>query len=126
MEAFEPASGTVVLFSLADEEAVDERVPMVVEMMPGGGAGGVGNQRVCPHGESADGFGVREALTDNVVQEETGEAAAFGVERGGAAVDVVVRLLAAREGKVAEAEGEGRDEIEEVGAIVSWHGSVRL
>ncbi len=93
---------------------------------PGAGAGGVGDEGVGSHGESADGFGLREVLPEEVVEDEAGEAAAFGVEGGGAAVDVVVGLLAAGEGEVAEAEGEGRDEIEEVGAVVGWHGFVRL
>ena len=60
-------------------------------------------------------------LADEVVEDEAGEAAAFGVERGGAAVDVVVGLLAGGEGEVAEAEGVGRDEVEQVGFVVSWH-----
>lgn len=67
---------------------------------------------------------------DELVEEEAGEAAAFGVEGGGAAVDVIVGLLAASEGEVTQAEGEGRDEIEEglfhVWVIVGWHGFVRL
>jgi hypothetical protein len=97
-----------------------------VEMVPGGGAGDVGDEGVGSHGESADGFGLGEVLPEEVVEDEAGEAAAFGVEGGGAAVDVVVGLLAAGEGEVAEAEGVGRDEIEEVGAVVGGHGFVRL
>ena len=40
-------------------------------------------------------------LLDEVVEDEAGEASAFGVEGGDAAVDVVVGLLAAGEGEVA-------------------------
>jgi hypothetical protein len=40
------------------------------------------------------------------------------MEGGGAAVDVVVGLLAARESEVTEAKGEGCDQIEKVGTVV--------
>jgi hypothetical protein len=56
---------------------------------------------------------VRDVPADEVVEDQAGEAAAFGVEGGGAAVDVVVGLLAAGEGEVAEAEGVGGDEVQE-------------
>ena len=69
---------------------------------------------------------VGDVFADEVVEDEAGEAAAFGVEGGGAAVDVVVGLLAAGEGEVAELEGEGGDEIEERGLIVRGHSRVRL
>lgn len=118
VEALEAATGSVGLLGLADEEAVDEGVVLVMEMVPGGGAGGVRNDRVGSHGEASDGIGVREVLADEVVEEEPGEAAALGVQSGGAAVDVVVRLLAAGEGEVAQTEGVGGDEIQEVGAVV--------
>ena len=62
-----------------------------------------------------------DVLADEVVEDEAGEAAAFGVEGGDAAVDVVVGLLAAGEGEVAELEGEGGDEIEEGGLVISRH-----
>ena len=126
VEAFDEAAGTVSLLGLADEEAVDEGVAVVVQVVPGGGAGGVRDQGVGSHGEAADGLGLGEVLANEVVQHEAGEAAAFGVQRGGAAVDVVVGLLAAGEGEVAESEGEGRDQVEQVGAVVGCHGLGRL
>ena len=64
-----------------------------------------------------------DVLADEVVEDEAGEAAAFGVEGGGAAVDVVVGLLAAGEGEVAELEGVGGDEVEEGGPVVGRHDS---
>jgi hypothetical protein len=87
---------------------------------PGGGGGGIGDERVGAHGEAAYGDGVWNVFADEVVEDEAGEAAAFGVQGGGAAVDVVIGLLAGGKGEVAEAEGEGGDEVEEVGAVV-WH-----
>ena len=140
-EAFDLSSGAVGLFGFADEEAVDEggsgvfvAALFVVELEfvgeledlvvvgegPGAGGGGVGDEGVGAHGESADGFSLRDVFPDEVVEDETGEATAFGVESGGAAVDVVVGLLAAGQGEVAELEGEGGDEVEQVGLIV-WH-----
>ena len=122
----------MLLFRLADEKAVDEgggqaRVVVaikfefggdfegldVLRQRPGGGGGGVGDERVCAHGQAADGDGGRHVLADEVVEEYAGEAAAFGVERGGAAVDVIVRSLAAGEGEVTEPEGVGGDEVEQ-------------
>ena len=121
------------LFGFADEEAVEqvavERVAVVVIVVPGGGAGGVGDEGVGSHGESADGFGVGEALADDVVEDESGETAALGVEGGDAAVDVVVGLLAAGEGEVAEFERFRREDVEEGAAVVRirvWHGLARL
>src|ERR1700679_1427972 len=92
---------------------------------PGAGAGGVGDEGAGSHGEAAYGFCVWDVLLDEVVEDQAGEAAAFGVEGGDAAVDVVVGLLAAGEGEVTELEGEGGDEVEEGGPVVGfsvWHG----
>jgi hypothetical protein len=143
-ESFDLAAGAVGLFRFADEEAVDEGGGkagvfvaefeglgefddlVVVGEGPGAGGGGVGDERVGAHGEAAYGFGVRDVLADEVVEDEAGEAAALGVEGGDAAVDVVVGLLAAGEGEVAELEGEGGDEIEQGDPVVSGHGLVRL
>ncbi len=118
-EAFDAAACAVGLFGFADEEALDEGGGwagvfgfefegagefddlVVVGEGPGAGAGGVGDEGVGSHGEAAYGFGVWDVLLDEVVEDEAGEAAAFGVEGGDAAVDVVVGLLAAGEGEVA-------------------------
>lgn len=126
MKAFDAASGAVSLFGLADEESVHEMIVFMVQMMPGAGAGGVRNQRVGPHGQSADRLGLWEVLADEVMKDKAGETTAFGVERGGTAVDVVIRLLAAREGEVSEPEGVGRDELEEGSLIVGGHDSVQI
>lgn len=139
-KTFDAAAGAVGLLGFADEEAVDEGgrgagIFVGVEFegagklgyfgevgeCPGAGGGGVGDEGVCTHGEATDGFdlvGVGELL-DEVVEDEAGEAAAFGVEGGDAAVDVVVAAGSAGEGKVAELEGVGGDEVEE-GGVVVW------
>ena len=122
-KAFDAAAGTVSLFGLTDEEAVDERGAVVVARVPGAGAGDVGDERVCAHGEASDGFGLREVAADKVVEDDAGETAALGVQRGDAAVDVVVAAGSAGEGEVAELEGEGGDEVEQ-GRVVVDHGSI--
>ena len=130
------------LLGFADEEAVDEGgggafvaalVGAEVELAgefedfvvvgegPGAGTGGVGDEGIGSHGEAAYGFCLGDVFADEVVEDEAGEAAAFGVEGGDAAVDVVVGLLAAGEGEVAEFEGVGGDEVEEGGAVVGDH-----
>ncbi len=137
-EAFDLASSPVRLFGFADEEAVDEgglgagiffagevRVVghgegefedlTVVGEGPGAGAGDVRDEGIGTHGEAAygfDGVGVGNLLADHLVEDEAGETAAFGVERGDAAVDVVVAFGSAGEGEVAELEGVGGDEVE--------------
>jgi len=139
-EAFDFASSAVSFFGFADEESLDEgggeiwgfvaevefggelEDLVVVGEGPGAGAGGVGDEGVGSHGESAYGFGVGDVMADEVVEDEAGEAAAFGVEGGDAAVDVVVGLLAAGEGEVAQLEGERGEEVEESGFVVSLHG----
>ena len=126
VEAFDAAAGAVVFDGLADEEAVKEFVvaggaAVVLVEVPGRGAGGVRDEGVGSHGESADGFGFGEVLADEVVEEKSGEAAALGVEGSGAAVDVVIGLLAAGEGEVSEAEGVGGEDVEQGGSVVGGH-----
>ena len=140
-EAFDFATGAVGLFRFANEEAVNEGGSWVgtgsqfelarefedfgvVGEGPGAGTGGVGDEGIGPHGETADGFGLRDVLTDEVVEDEAREATTFGVKRGGAAVDVVVGFLAAGEEKVAQLEGEGSDQIEKGNFVVGRHDPV--
>jgi hypothetical protein len=138
-EAFDSASCAVGFLSFADEESVDECGSWIVVAgfvyaelefvgesgdlgvvgeRPGAGAGGVRDEGVCSHGEATYGFGVGDVLADEVMEDETGEASAFGVESCNAAVDVVVGFFAAGEGEVSEFEGVGGDEVEEGGASV--------
>ena len=70
-EAFDAATGAVGLFSLADEEAVEEggrfavvfvgvelEEFLVVGELPCGGGGGIGDERIGAHGgEAADSLG---------------------------------------------------------------------
>ena len=62
--------------------------------------------------------GCRLCSRQKIEDGEAGEARAFSVERGGAAVDVVVGLCAGGEGEVAEAERGAGEEVEEGGAGV--------
>ena len=141
-EAFDFAAGAVSFFCFADEEALDEggggfvrrgvfvqledarelEDLVVVGESPCASTGGVGDEGVGSHGEAADGFCMGDVLANEVVEDETGEAAAFGVEGSDATVDVVVGLFAAGEGEVSKLEGEGGDQVEESGFVVSVHG----
>ena len=138
-KAFDAAAGAVGLLGLADEESVEEwgrgagvfvgEVELggegddfvVVAEGPGGGGGGVGDERVGSHGEASDGEGGGHLFADEVVEDQAGETASLGVEGGGAAVDVVVGLLATGEGEVPQLEGERGDEVEQRGAGVGGH-----
>ena len=97
----------------------------MVGKIPCAGAGGVRDEGVGTHSQSAYGFSLRGVPADEVVEDKPRETAAFGVESGGAAVDVVVGFLAAGEGEVAEFEGESGEEIKEGGFVISsGHGLV--
>ena len=87
----------------------------------GGSYGCGGDEGVGAEGEAADGDGVGDVAADEGVEDEAGEARAFGVECGGAAVDVVVGLLAGGEGEAAEAEGESGEEVKEIVAVGVGH-----
>jgi hypothetical protein len=118
-EAFDAAGCSMLFFGLAYEEAVDEatfargrgiRLRGPIEGALGAGGGDVGDDGVSAHGEAADGFGLDVAGFEQFKNGVTGEAAALGVEGGGAAVDVVIAGCAGGEGKVAEAEAEAGEE----------------
>ncbi len=89
-EALDAAAGSVGLLGFADEEALDERGAGALLGAPGAGGGDVGDDGIRAHSESADGVGVDVFLMEKIEDGFAGEAAAFGVERGGPAVDVVV------------------------------------
>ena len=126
-EAFDATAGAVGLFGFADQEAVEESGLEIGlgagweiaagDGCPCAGAGDVGDEGVGAHGEAANGDGFGDVLADEVVENEAGEAAALRVESGDAAVDVIVGSLARGEGEVAEAEGVGGEDAEEVGAM---------
>lgn len=121
VEALNATAGAVGLFGLADEESVYERIVLMVQVVPGTGAGGIRDQRVGPHGQSADGIGLREVLADQVIKKEARKATTFGMQGRGTTVDVVIGLLAAGEGEISEPEGMGRDERKEGSRMVGGH-----
>ncbi len=84
------------------------------ERTPCAGCGDVGDDWVGAHGESADGLGVDVVGFKQIENGVACEAAAFGVQRGGAAVDVVVAGAAGGELELAEAKagaGEKREKL---------------
>jgi hypothetical protein len=64
-----------------------------------------GNNGIGAEGEAADSVRIEVVLVQEIKYGETGETAAFRVQRGGAAVDVVVAAAAGGELEVAELEG---------------------
>ncbi len=99
-EAFDAAACAVGLFGLAHQKAMYQRSVGMLDMIPCAGRGNVGNERVCAHRESADGCGAQIVFADQIVEGQPGKASAFGMERGGSAVDVVVAARAGREDKI--------------------------
>ena len=122
-EALDAAAGSVGFFGFANEEAVDERGVGVMLGAPCAGCGDVGDDRIGAHGESADGFCFNVVFLQEIENCFAGEAAAFGMERGGAAVDVVVAGAAGGELELAELEAGAGEEGEELLGVggVSHH-----
>ncbi len=88
---------------------------------PGAGRGHVGDDRVGAHGEAADGFGVDAVCFKQFENGVAGEASALGVQRGGAAVDVVVAGAAGGELELAEPEADAGEKGEKL-LGVGWSG----
>jgi len=119
-EAFDAAAGAVGFFSFADEEAMEQWAGGILLRAPGAGCGDVGDDGIGTHGEPADGVGLDAVLLEKLEDGVAGETAAFGVERGGSAVDVVVAGAAGRELELAELEtgaGEEGEELLGVGGV---------
>ena len=117
-EAFDAAAGAVSLFGFADKKAMDQVRAVMLLRVPGAGGGHVGDDGIGAEGESADGCRFELLLTQQIEDGEAGEASAFSVKRGGAAVNVVVALAAGGEREVAELEGDSRKQVEQGCAVV--------
>jgi hypothetical protein len=89
-EAFDAAAGAVGLLGLAHQEAVQQRRAGMLKRPPRTGRGDIRHDGVSPHGQAADSVGLDVAGFEEFEDGVAGEAAALGVQRGGAAVDVVV------------------------------------
>jgi hypothetical protein len=72
--------------------------------------------------ESADSFGLNAVLVKQVENRLASQASALGVQRGGAAIHIVVALSAGRELEVAKAEAEAGEQREQLlGVCGSGH-----
>ena len=85
------------------------------------GGGDVGDDGISAHGEAADGISLNVVSFEKLKDGMAGESAALGVERGGAAVDVIVAGGAGGECEGAEAETEAGEVGEEM-LGVGWGG----
>ena len=100
------------------QEAVQQRRGRIGLRAPGAGSGNIGNDGVGAHGESADRLGNDRLFFQELKNRVPGEASALGVERGGAAVDVVIACAARRKLELAETKagsGEQREQLLGVG-----------
>ena len=88
---------------------------------PGAGGGDVGNDRVSAHGEPADGFSLNTLRFKQLEEGMACEAAALGVQGGGAAVDVIVAGAAGGELELAETKAELSEQGEQL-LGVGWGG----
>src|SRR5487761_1572283 len=101
---------------------MDERSIGMLQMVPGTGGGDVGHERIRAHGEASDRLRMQFMLPDQIVQREAGKSAAFGMQRGSAAIDVVVAVRAGGESEISQAKGEGRNQVEQRGARIGGVG----
>lgn len=90
----------------------------MLEVIPRTGGGDVGDQRVGTHRESTDGGGVQGMLADQVIEDQTGKASTFCMQRSSAAVDVVIAARARGENEIAEAKRALRNQIEKSGLVI--------
>ena len=134
-EALDAAAGAVSFFRLAHQKSMQQRGRCAA--LRGGfqrglraGRGHVGDDGISAEGESADGLksggsGEQAALAQGVEDDQAGEPNAFSVERGGAAVDVVVAGAAGGKLEAAETEADGgqkREKLRSGGARVGGAG----
>ncbi len=89
-EAFDAPACSMLLFGFADKEAVNQRRAGMGNRTPGAGGGYVGNDGIRAERKAADGFCLNVILLKQIKDGFSSEATAFGVERSGSAVDVVV------------------------------------
>ena len=93
---------------------MEERAAGMLLSAPGAGGGYVGDDGIGTHGEAADSFGLDAVLIEQFEDGVSGEAAAFRVECGDAAVDVVVAGAAGGELELTELEAGAGEEGEEL------------
>ena len=108
-EALDAATGTVSLFRLANEEAVQQWCAGMGEGAPRAGGGYVGDDGIGAHSETANGVCLNVILFQEIENGFAREASAFGVERSSAAIDVVVAGAAGRELELTEAKADVRE-----------------
>src|ERR1700733_14865022 len=114
------------LLCLADEKAVDQSAFAGIRVALRAGDGDRRDDGIGAQGKAADGMRIEVMLTQQIEDGDAGKASALGVQRGGAAVDVVIAAAAGRELEVAELEGLAREKGEELLAVSggSRHGSL--
>ncbi len=95
----------VGLLCLADKKTVDEAAFASFCMMLRAGDRYRGDDRIGAQSQAADGMRIEMMFVQQIENGEAGEARAFGVQGGGAAVDVVVATAAGGELEVAQLEG---------------------
>ena len=104
--ALYPFSRSMGLLRFAHQKAMDQRSTVVLERVAGAGRGDVGDDRIGAHCQSSDRVGLQAVMVEQVQNSEPGQAAALGVQSGGAAVDVVIALGAGGEGKFPQLKGD--------------------
>ena len=85
---------------------------------PCAGSGQVRDNRIRSHRQSANSIGASSILFQKLEQGETGETAAFGMERSGTAVNIVVARAAGRKLELPQPEAGAGEQGKQLGAVV--------
>ena len=117
-ETFDAAAGAVRFLCLAHQESMQQRRSRMRLRAPCAGCGQVRDNRIRSHRQSANSIGANSILVEKLEQGEAGETAAFGMERGGAAVDVVVACAAGRKLELPQPEAGAGEQGKQLGAVV--------
>ena len=143
-EAFDALLGAVLFFGFADEESVEGlargRGTGLAELIGVGvrvratitarlsflrGEDGDGDDDgIGAEGHAADGIRRPAAEADDVEDDASGEAGAFGVKSGGAAIDVVIAGRSGGEGEMSLLVGAIDEKVEQLGARVGHEQTV--
>ena len=116
-EPFNAAAGAVRFLCLAHQKSMQQRRSGMRLRAPCAGSGQVRDNRIRSHRQSANSIGASSILLEKLEQGETGETAAFGMERGGAAVNVVVACPAGRKLELPQPEAGAGEQGKQLGTV---------
>src|ERR1051326_277077 len=108
LKAFHAPTHAVRFFRFTHQEAMDQSARLRADH------GSSDHDGISAHGKSSNSLRMPALFFKELKKNASGEFRAAGVERGGAAINVVVALSAGREGEFAEAERVGSQQLKKL------------